>query len=299
MADAIRKAGRRAAAHKANILISTESFHRWLPADFLALGALFGQEEIRIAYVLRDPVSRMCSLWSETVKGGKTHSLVAYSERQLAAPLASAALNCLVELGPVLAEPRLTVTVLDFEQIRKNKGDIFVAFCSDILKVDGVEPATGTVRNERHPLEIYDYLRILTKAGGAEVGKRDILYWRRFLRSHDENDLALIVDTVARIGADSRSLLRFERKAPWFAALDEHARQALEGVIAPPSPRQALFDGPDIEAFSYDVACFESLPEIRARSMPRSRNLRASRSAGAGAALLRSCAPSRGASASD
>ncbi|MCV3766384.1 hypothetical protein [Rhizobium sp. TRM95796] len=262
MVEAIRKAGRRAAARDANILVSTESFFRWSPADFLALGALFGQNDIRIAYVLRDPLSLMPSLWAETVKGGATRSLSAYAERQVASPETSMAFNCLVELGPILAEPRLKLTVLDFEQIRREKIDIFTAFCAEILDIEGLRPAAPATRNERLAPEIYDYLRILSKAGGADSGPRDILYWRRFLRSHDATDMAKIAETVARLGADSRSFLRFERSAPWFSALDEQARTALDGRIAPPTSRRPLFAGEDVEAVSYDIARFENHPEI-------------------------------------
>lgn len=264
MADAIRKAGRRASARNANILVSAEGFFRWSPSDFLALGALFGQDDVRIAYVLRDPLSLMPSLWGETVKGGKTQSLADYAARQCAEPEKSMALNCLVELGPILSEPRLKVMALDFEQIRRDGRDIFTAFCSDILNVAGMTPAVETARNERQPPEIYDYLRILSKAGGAEVGPRDILYWRRFLRSHDQADLSRIAETVARIGVDHRKYLRFERAAPWFETLDEQARQALDGMIAPPAKRKPLFEGPDVEAVSYAIEAFEAHPEIRA-----------------------------------
>jgi hypothetical protein len=262
MADAIRKAGRAAAARNANILVSTESFFRWSPADFLALGALFGQDDIRIAYVLRDPLALLPSLWGEAVKGGKTPSLADYAARQIADPDASMALNCLVELGPILAEPRLKVMALDFEQIRRDRRDIFSAFCSDILKVDGLTPAVDTARNERQPPEIYDYLRILSKAGGAEVGPRDILFWRRFLRSHDQADIAHIAETVRRVGGESRVVLRFERAAPWFGGLDERVGKALDGMIWPSPLRRPLFDGPDVEAVSYDIAPFEKHPEI-------------------------------------
>jgi hypothetical protein len=263
MVDAIRMAGRRAAAKNASILMSSEGFPRWRPDDFLALGALFGQQDVRLVYVLRDPLSRMPSLWSEGVKAGKTRSLKAFAERQLAAPEASAALNCLVDLTPFLAEPRLNVTVLDFEEIRRTKGDIFTTFCAEILGVKGLNPVIATARNERQPPEIYDYLRILSRAGGAEIGPQEILYWRRFLRSHDEADLARIAETVSRLGADSLSRLRFERATPWMAALDDQARRALEGVIVPPTTRQPLFPGPDVEAISYDVTRFETHPEIQ------------------------------------
>lgn len=264
MVDALRMAGRRAAAKNASILLSSEGFPRWRPDDFLALGALMGQEDIRLVYVLRDPLARLPSLWSEDVKTGKTRSLAAFTKRQLEAPQASGALNCLVELGPFLGEPRLNVSVLDFEQIRRDKGDIFSTFCSDILKVKGLAPVIATARNERQPPEIYDYLRILSKAGGADVGQRDILFWRRFLRSHDEADLTLIASTVARLGADSVSRFRFERDSAWMARIDEQARQALHDRIIPPTTRQPLFPGPDIEAVGYDVTRFERHPEIQA-----------------------------------
>jgi hypothetical protein len=262
MAEAIRKAGRRAAAQDASILVSTESFFRWSAADFLALGALFGQADIRIAYVLRDPLSLMPSLWAETVKGGSTRSLSAYADRQIASPETSMALNCLMELGPILAEPRLRLTVLDFERIRRDGGDLFSMFCSEILEIEGLAPVVPATRNERLAPEVYDYLRILSRAGGANSGPRDILYWRRLLRSHDAADLAKIVETVSRLGADSRSLLRFERSAPWFSALDDQARQALDGLIVPPTSRRPLFAGEDVEAVSYDIARFENHPEI-------------------------------------
>lgn len=262
MADAVRKAGRRAAARGAHILVSTESFYRWSPDDFLALGALFGQSDIRIAYLLRDPLALMPSLWAETVKSGALRSLSAYADRQIAAPEASVALNCLVELGPILTEPRLAVMALDFEQIRRDKDDVFSAFCLRILGLNGLAPAADTARNERQPQEIYDYLRILSKAGGAGAGPRDIPYWRRFLRSHDMVELGLIADTVARLGAGSRDILRFERSAPWFVGLDQSVRDALADRIVPPTARRPLFSGLDVEAVSYDIAGFEKHPEI-------------------------------------
>jgi len=261
LATSMRKAGKKARDSGANILISSENFRKWTPADFLVLGERFGDSDIRLVYTLRDPVDRMVSLWAEAVKNGKATSLPAFVRKQLAAPMKSAALNGLIELRPLLAEPGLQLTVLDYEALKRGNTDIYQAFGRHILGLDDLVPAKLKRSNESFPLGVLDYLRLLARAMSHDPSTAERLFWRQFLQCHAPAEIAAITAAVFKAGGGEA--IQISREQPWYAALESEMRQTIGGAIVPSLPDDGpIFPRGSVEVQSFDIDVLAKNPEI-------------------------------------
>jgi hypothetical protein len=257
----LKKAADTARAKGANLLISSEGFRKWAPKDFVKLGKVLGESEVTIAYTLRDPFTLLMSVWGETVKNGRTHSFPDYAGKQLRDPEKSEALNPFRELAPLLDHPKLGLSVLDYEAVLAERADIYTAFCREILGLDGMQPSRDKPKNFSFPVELTDYLRVLSARVGHAPKKADMMFSRLFTACHTPEDIERIVATLRATGPDDRRTVTLDRSADWYVALDADLLARL-GPRLHPAPAGPLFGRSPLAVTTYDMERLAERPEI-------------------------------------
>lgn len=267
--DALRK--------NANLLISSEGFRKWTAKDFVKLGKVLGQNDVMIAYTLRDPFTMLMSVWSETVKNGRTRSFPDYAARQLKDPRKSEPLNPLAELAPILDHPKLRLAVLDYEAVRAAGQDIYTAFCRDILGLEGMQPSRDKPKNFSFPIELTDYLRALSEKIGHDPKKSDMMFSRLFTACHGQEDIDRIVAAVRTAGANFREAVTLDRSAGWYSELEGDLVARLGPRLHPLPVDGRLFGRDAIEVKTYDMDRLAEQPEIAKLLEDSANRLRAGR----------------------
>ena len=256
------KAGRLAASKGANILISSENFRKWKASEIALLGKCFGQQDVLVVYTLRDPLDLLVSGWGENVKMGRTASLEAYARKHLSAPHESPILDCLVPLEPILAEPGLRLKVLNFEDIKRRKADIYQEFGRHILGLDDLKPDYVKPRNQSFPVEINDFLRLLARRIDYNNKDSDLLLSRQFGRTHSQAEIDAIAATIKRVGGDAAKMVRFSRDDAWFREQEVRVIERLGPMLVPAPSDGRLFSEGVVESLSYDIDRLAAHPEI-------------------------------------
>lgn len=259
----LKRAADEAGRKRVNMLISSEGFRKWNPKDFVKLGKLLGQDDVMIAYTLRDPLTMLVSLWGETVKNGRTTSLPAYVARQFKSPAKSEALNPFGELDPILNHPKLRLAVLDYEAVRRQRQDIYTAFCRHILGIEGMQPSREKPANFSFPIELSDFIRKLSERVGHEPKKSDIMFSRLFTACHSAAEIEKIVSTIRDKGADTREALHLDRDAEWYRTLEADLVAKLGPRLHPLPEGGQLFSGGARDVVSYDMDRLAEKPDIR------------------------------------
>lgn len=261
LSRAMSKAGRLARSRGANILVSSENLSKWQAGDFRLLAERFGEKDMLIVYTLRDPIDRMVSVWGETVKTGKALSLKSYAQRHLRDPFKSRVLNPLLDLEPIRSEARLSLTVLDYEALAREGGDIYQAFGRHILGLEGLRPAKVKRSNESFPPEVLDYLRLLAREMNYDPSTAERLLSRQFLRCHQAADIEKIANAIRAAGG--AETLTFSRDEEWYATLQRNILNSVGPLIVPPpSTERSLFDGGTVTAPSHDIDRLAQMPDV-------------------------------------
>ncbi|UVC10082.1 hypothetical protein IHQ71_05610 [Rhizobium sp. TH2] len=258
----LKRAAAQAAKANANMLISSEGFRKWKAKDFVKLGKVLDQDEVLIVYTLRDPLSLLVSVWGETIKNGRGTAFPRYAERQLADPLKSDILNALIELQPILDHPKLRLTVLNFEAVRRGSEDIYTAFGKHILGLDSLVPTRDKPANFSFPIEISDYLRHLAKITDYDPKKSEMLFSRLFLACHSTDDMEKITVAIREAGRDVRQVVRLDRDAEWYGALEADLIAKLGPRLHPLPVDGKIFPRGATEIVSHDMERLAQHPEI-------------------------------------
>lgn len=258
----LKRASDDALKKNANLLISSEGFRKWTAKELVKLGRVLGQNEITIAYTLRDPFTLLMSVWSETVKNGRTRSFPDYAAKQLENRAKSEALNPLDELGPILDHPKLRLKVLDYEAIRARNEDIYTAFCRDILGLQGMVPARDKAKNFAFPTELTDYMRALSEKTQFDPKTNDVMFARLFTACHKPEDVDRIVAAIKASGPEFRETITLDRSVDWYAALEAELIAHVGPFIHPAPVDGRLFGREAMVVKTCDMTRLAAEPEI-------------------------------------
>jgi hypothetical protein len=170
----IRRIAARATAAGQNILMSSEGFRNWTPRHLEALQAIVAPHRLHVVYTVRDPVSTLYSFWSQQVRNGLQLSFPDFRNKQFRRPAKSRILNPLLEIDAISGVSDADLTILLYDEIVRRKLDIFDVFVTEILKLPPLPHATGARANDRQPLEMTEFMRlVLIRVGswrhGADV----------------------------------------------------------------------------------------------------------------------------------
>ena len=244
-----------------DVLLSSEGFRRWRPRHYEALRQIAQPHDLRLVYTLRDPVSVMYSLWAQAVKLGGTEDLPGWIERHRRKNERSRILNPLIEIEPMMRRG-LPYSFLLYDEIVRRKLDIFSVFCEEILGVSGLEPQRKADANERLPIEMTEFIRLLSArsphlTGGEALNIGESV---RYLLSEEER--RTIVETVRTDGAAARRTIAVSRETPELLALEERLLRALSAQMRPLPKGDRIFRSEPDSWTYYDGAALAATPAV-------------------------------------
>ncbi|WP_137156545.1 hypothetical protein [Rhizobium sp. FKL33] len=239
----IRRIAERARSQGLNLLLSSEGFRNWKPAHIARLRDLVGQE-MRIVYCLRDPASLLYSFWAQQIKTGQKRSFPAFRKQHFKAGKKSRILNPMIEVRQLARITGSSLTLLVYDEIRRRNLDIFDVFVADIL---GLAPLPhveeGSTSNERLPLELAEFMRLMLIRAGDWRSFSDVNIGRMF---HHFLDEGVRRDIIAKVSAvpDARASIDVRRGHPVIRRAE---RQLLAGhrmrMVPQPESEKLFLDG--------------------------------------------------------
>lgn len=249
-----------------NILLSSEGFRRWKKEHFQAVAEMIGNRSLQLVYTLRDPLDTIYSLWAQKAGMGSAPSLPQWMEKPLRNPLRAPYLNPLREIRPVLALPGVDYKVLLYEEIRRQKLDIFAYFLETALDIHDLK-ATKPSTNERLPIEMTEFIRLLAKDSRFPTGKsnsRKALHIGQVVRYlFTPEEKARIVDAIASDGASARRTLVLQRESEDFRTVEARLLSTLRERMHPRPAGDRIFARHAAEFAYYDEEELRRVPAVQ------------------------------------
>jgi hypothetical protein len=251
----------KAAEKNLDILLSSEGFRNWRPEHLSKLQAIVAPHEMHIVYCVRDPASLLYSFWAQQVRTGTQLSFPEFSEKQLAKPERSRILNPLIEIETLHAQPGAKLTILLYDEIRQQKRDIFDVFVEDILKIPPLPHSEDARGNERQPLEMTEFMRLVLIRIGSWKEAADVNIGRVFHYMLPRSKAKKIVTAVAAVEGAKR-MASIDRNLPIFADVQRELLASYRPLMVPqPSGERLFLDGPE-QCPYYDSAVLEADPAV-------------------------------------
>lgn len=244
-----------------NIVLSSEGFRHWQPAHIRRLKEIMSGHEIRIVYGLRDPVSLLYSFWAQQVKSGMTHSLPEFIARQEQAQTRVTLLDPRAEIARFASIADNGLTILAYDEIRRSNHDIFDLFCTDVLGIDVLPHAESSAVNEREPVELTEFMRLVMKHHDRWSRKGNVKIGTLFRFMMTEGKKQQIIDTVAAV-ASARRILRVERNTPQLQAIEAHILQEFGDCLVPRTLHEHLFLRETAAFDYYDEEALLAVPAV-------------------------------------
>lgn len=264
---------REARARRLDVLLSAERFRRWRTRQVSALAGVFQPDELRIVYVLRDPMTVIRSMWAQSVKLGGAASLPEFLARHLDDPARSRPLNPMRDLEPYLELEGASFVILLYDELRRRDEDIYAAFMREALAIGDAAP-TSDLANARPPVELTEFQRLMTIVAGFESRPEllDVGDAVRLLFSPEERDE--IAATIREHGAAARRTIHVARDIPAYETLEANVRLRLSPHLRPAPPDGRLFPATEESWTHYDAGALMAVPAIRALVETSARRLR-------------------------
>lgn len=267
----------KADAEELDVLLSSEGFRKWKPAHFQAIQDVIGARKLHLVYALRDPLDMFYSFWAQKVKTGMVLSLPERMEKHFPDPMRSHLLNPLVEIEPLVRNTTADLTILLYDELRRRKLDIYSVFMEEVLGIRDLPPAERPSSNERLPIEMTEFIRLLSVENEA-FGGRGRLHMGdaiRYLFSAEEKAEVLRVMAVA--APTARRIEEIPRENRDFVAVENRLVEKLGSRMYPPPEDGRLFSREPARWVHYDQAELRKVPDVaafleKARRKTRSNN---------------------------
>lgn len=257
----LRKIGRQAGRDGLNVLLSSEGFRHWKPKHIKALRTILGDAELHVVYAVRDPVSLLNSFWAQQVKSGAKASLPAFLDKQFQKNGKTKLLAPVKELRRYRRLPRTRLTVLAYDEIRRQNRDIFDVFQAEILHIDGLEKIETGSANERQPIEMTEFMRMLVIRTGRWKGRERVNVGRAFQYLLTEGARNRILEAMQG-ASEARRTIVVERDQPALHVIERKLLKAYRDRMIPAPAGETLFlTGPEIFVY-YDEAALEANPAV-------------------------------------
>jgi len=258
----LRAIAARSAERGLHILLSSEGFRNWKPHHIQALQAIMAPHALRIVYCLRDPATLLYSFWAQQVKTGLTLAFPVFYRKHLRKAATSRIVNPLVEVDVLATIDHASLVLLLYDEIGRQKRDIFDVFIEDILKLPRLPHATDVSGNQRQPVEMTEFMRLVQLRTGnwkdeaeANIGQA----FRFLLPAHKEEE---VVAAVAAVD-EGRRMLPIRRNLPIFTKIERKLLRKHKARMVPrPEANRLFLDGVQ-ECRYYDAAALEADPQVR------------------------------------
>lgn len=257
----IRRIVAKSAEKDLNILLSSEGFRNWKPEHLRRLQQLAAPHALHIVYCVRDPASTLYSFWAQQVRTGTQLSFPEFSEKQFARPARSKILNPLVEIQTLQEMAGIQLTLLLYDEIRRQERDIFDVFVEDILKLP-VLPHSGDARsNDRQPIEMTEFMRLVLIRIGSWKESADVNIGRVFHYMLPRSKEEKIVKAVGAVSAARRVAL-IDRTRPIFRKVERELLTDYRKLLVPQPKQERLFLDGSEECPYYDGDVLQQDPAV-------------------------------------
>jgi hypothetical protein len=257
-----RKIVAAAAKRNSNILLSSEGFRNWKPQHITALKEIAKPHEMTIVYTLRDPVAVLCSFWAQQVKTGLSTSLPTFVDRHFGNLRKSRVLNPMVELDVLATIDNVGLTILAYEEIRRQNLDIADVFTDSILKAGKLPLVDLGTLNERDPIEMTEFMRLVLQRVGKWKGHETVNIGRMFRHMLTPIGKRRILTAMAA-AASARRELAIERNNKRLGQVESELLSRFRDHLVPALTVERLYlDGPEIAPY-YDEDALESDENVR------------------------------------
>lgn len=246
-----------------NVLMSSEGFRNWNAEQLKELQAIMAPHEMRIVYCVRDPASLLYSFWAQKIKSGSTYSFPNYRRRQLKRGENSRVINPLIEIDALAALQGTALTLLLYDEIRRQGRDIFDVFIEDVLQIPRLPHAEDVSGNERQPLEMTEFMRLAQmrihasddRSPEASIG----LAFRFMMPARTEEEIVRAVAAVH--GARKTTVVR--RRLPLFRQTERRLLKDYRHIMVPQPAGKTFFLSDPLQCAYYDDAMLEKDPAVR------------------------------------
>lgn len=253
----------RAKSEGLNILLSSEGFRRWTPDQFAAIRLLLGAEEMRFAYVIRDPLSLCRSMWAQGVRNGSGLDLPAFYKKHFDAPARSSLLNPLRDLEPLVGKLGLSGTILLYDQIIAAKQDIFTVFLKEALQIDDIAPAETGVVNPRPSVELTEFIRTLTPMAKIERGKGKFSIGQAIDYFLTRKDIETVTGVMRTQATDAIRTMVVRRDNTGLDDIERRVVRRLGPYFRPSFQGNRLFSEDEVTWDYYDSEALKANPMVR------------------------------------
>lgn len=258
----IRKIVDRAAEKDLNILLSSEGFDKWRPNALARFRELARPHELRIVYTLRDPVSLVYSIWAQKVKTGGPKSFPEHYEEQVRKAGKSRSLDPLSDIEKFAAVEDSSLTILLYDEIRRQERDIFDVFCEDVLGVSRLPHDDAGSANDREPLELTEFMRAMVLRAGRWKGGDRVNIGQVFKHMVNDRTRQEIVSAVAA-ASSARRVTIVARSDETLIKMERKLLKKFAPAMVP-APGAKLFLEGDARFEYFDVEALEADPKVRA-----------------------------------
>ena len=262
--DDFRRVIDKADAEGLNVLLSSEGFRKWKPAHFQAVQEVIGERKLHLVYALRDPLDMFYSFWAQKVKTGMVLSLPERMEKHFPDPMHSHLLNPLVEIEPLVKKTSADLTILLYDEMRRRKLDIYTVFMETVLGIGDLPPAERPSSNERLPIEMTEFIRLLSVENEG-FGGRGRLHMgdavRYFFSPEEKAEILRVMELAA---PRARRVEEISRESPEFLAVESRLVERLGTYMYPLPDDGRLFSRDPARWVHYDQAELRAVPEVAA-----------------------------------
>lgn len=257
----LERIAEKAAEKKLDILLSSEGFRNWKKEHLEALKAIMAPHEMRIVYCVRDPASTLYSFWAQQVRTGTELTFPDFMEKQFQKPLRSRILNPLMEIDALAELPGASLTILLYDEIRRQNRDIFDVFVEDILHLPRLPHAEDARANDRQPIEMTEFMRLILVRIGNWRDNADVNIGRVFHYMLPKSKQARIIRAVSAVEG-ARRVAVIDRSRPIFARVERDLLDRYRDRMVPqPADGHLFLDGPE-ECPYYDEQALLADPAV-------------------------------------
>lgn len=264
MADELRAIGDKARARGANVLLSSEGFENWKPRTLSRLQSLVGATELHVVYTLRDPLDLFYAKWAQRVKSGFEDSLPDYHDKHFADPIASTALNPMLQLAPIFRHTDATATILHYDQIVAHDRDIFRVFLERVLDIPDIGPATQQAKNLRFPIELTEFMRALVPLAKPAMEKSVIQFGNVIDYLLSETFKQEVVEVIRASAPEARREMAVKRPGSGLIKIEKLILREVGHLVYPqPAEPGRLFQKESSSWEHYDAEALRQNPHVR------------------------------------
>jgi hypothetical protein len=256
-----RKIFDRAAEKNLSVLLSSEGFAKWRPNALATLRAIAAPHEFRVVYTLRDPISLVYSVWLQKVKSGGPKTFPEHYAEQVRKADKSRLLDPLSDIDKFAGIEDSSLSVLLYDEISRQKRDIFDVFCEDILNVGRLPHDSAGTANEREPLEMTEFMRAMVLRMGRWRGDDRVNVGRVFKHMLLDATRKDIVESVAAVPQARRTMV-VPRDDEALVKLERKLLKRYTPMMVPAPGEKLFLEGP-ANCDYYDETVLEADPRVK------------------------------------